>query len=75
MYIVYKFFQIYNLGTGVGYSVLDMVKAFEKVSGKAVPYQVVGRRGGDVASVYAATKLAADELGWKAERDLDEMCM
>ena len=68
------YLQVYNLGTGVGYSVLDMVKAFEAASGKPVPYQVVGRRAGDVASVYAATKLAAEELGWKAERGLKEMC-
>ena len=66
---------MYNLGTGVGYSVLQMVKAFEKASGKPVPYQVVGRRSGDVATVYAATDLAAEELGWKADRGLDDMCM
>ena len=58
----------------MGYSVLDMVKAFEKASGKPVPYQIVGRRSGDVATVYAATDLAATELGWKAERGLDQMC-
>jgi UDP-glucose 4-epimerase len=66
--------KVYNLGTGVGYSVLDMVKAFEKASGRPIPYQIVGRRAGDVASVYAATELAAEELGWKAARGLEEMC-
>ncbi|XP_014664638.1 PREDICTED: UDP-glucose 4-epimerase-like isoform X2 [Priapulus caudatus] len=66
--------KIYNLGTGQGYSVLEMVKAFEAASGQKVPYKVVGRRSGDVASVYAATTLAYEELGWKAERGLAEMC-
>ncbi|KAJ1622471.1 UDP-glucose 4-epimerase C-term subunit-domain-containing protein, partial [Pavlovales sp. CCMP2436] len=63
-----------NLGTGVGYSVLDMVKAFEKASGKKVPYKIVDRRPGDVANVYAGTEKAVKELGWKAERGLEEMC-
>ena len=65
---------VVNLGTGVGYSVLDMVKAFEKASGKTVPYKLVDRRPGDVAVVYARTQKALDELGWKAERGLEEMC-
>lgn len=64
----------YNLGTGVGYSVLDMVKEFEKQSGKAIPYQFVERRSGDVASCYADPKTASDALGWKATRGLPEMC-
>jgi len=64
----------YNLGTGVGYSVLDMVKAFEKASQKPVPYKVVGRRSGDVATVYAKPDVAERDLGWKATRGLDEMC-
>lgn len=66
--------KVYNLGTGCGYSVLDMVKAFEKASGKKVPYKFVGRRSGDVATLYANSDLALKELGWKAEKKLDEMC-
>ncbi|RBW45106.1 UDP-glucose 4-epimerase GalE [Psychromonas sp. B3M02] len=64
---------IYNLGTGNGYSVLDMVKAFEAASGKAIPYQVSPRREGDIAACYAAPEKALAELGWQAERDLDAM--
>jgi len=63
-----------NLGTGNGYSVLDMVKAFEKVSGKSVPYEVVSRRSGDIATCYADSSYAKEKLDWKAECDLDEMC-
>lgn len=63
-----------NLGTGNGYSVLDMVKAFENASGKEVPYQIVGRRPGDIATCYADPAYAAERLGWKAECGLDEMC-
>lgn len=63
-----------NLGTGVGYSVLDMVTAFEKAAGKPVPYKLVDRRPGDVAVVYAGTECAQEVLGWKAERGLEEMC-
>jgi UDP-glucose 4-epimerase len=63
-----------NLGTGQGYSVLDMVKEFEKQSGKAIPYQFVPRRGGDVASCYADPKTASEALGWQATRGLAEMC-
>ena len=64
----------YNLGTGTGYSVLDMVQAFEAASGQRVPYDVVARREGDVAACYADASLAAKELGWRAERDLRAMC-
>jgi UDP-glucose 4-epimerase len=64
----------YNLGTGQGYSVLDMVKAFEQQSGKTIAYQFVGRRSGDVASCYADPQTARDELDWVATRGLDEMC-
>lgn len=64
----------YNLGTGQGYSVLEMVKAFEKASAKNVAYQVVGRRPGDIASCYADPSKADQELGWRAEFGLDEMC-
>jgi len=63
-----------NLGTGTGYSVLDIVKAFERVSGKGVPYQIVDRRPGDIATCYADPAYAKERLGWKAERELDEMC-
>ena len=63
-----------NLGTGNGYSVLDMVKAFEKVSGKDVPYQIVDRRIGDIATCYADPAYAEKRLDWKAECELDEMC-
>ena len=64
----------YNLGTGHGYSVLDVLKAFEKASGKAVSYQIVDRRPGDVAQCYADPAKAERELGWKATRGIDEMC-
>ena len=64
----------YNLGTGHGTSVLEMVRAFEKASGRPVPYKIVGRRAGDIAICYAETALAERELGWKAERNLDQMC-
>lgn len=65
---------VYNLGTGNGSSVLDMIKAFEKASGKEVPYQLTDRRPGDVAACYADPARAKQELGWKAERGIDEMC-
>ncbi|MFR2570503.1 MAG: UDP-glucose 4-epimerase GalE [Clostridia bacterium] len=65
---------IYNLGTGKGYSVLDMVKAFEKSTGKKVPYRIAPRRPGDIATCYAETKKAKEELGWVAEKTLDDMC-
>jgi len=65
---------IVNLGTGNGYSVLDMVKAFEKASGKNIPYQIVDRRPGDIATCYADPTFAEKKLGWKAECELDEMC-
>ena len=63
-----------NLGTGQGYSVLDMVKAFERASGRPVPYTLAPRRAGDVAACYADPHLARELLGWKAERGLDAMC-
>ena len=66
---------IYNLGTGVGYSVLDMVKAFEEATGKKVNYKIVDRRPGDIATCYADPKKAEEELGWKAEKNLEDMCM
>ncbi|MGQ3099509.1 MAG: UDP-glucose 4-epimerase GalE [Sphingopyxis solisilvae] len=64
----------WNLGTGQGYSVLDMVKAFERVNGVSIPYRIAPRRDGDVASCYASPERAARELRWTASRDLDAMC-
>jgi UDP-glucose 4-epimerase len=64
----------YNLGTGDGYSVLDMIKEFEKQSGQAIPYKIVARRQGDVAACYAEPSLARDELNWQAKKGLAEMC-
>lgn len=64
----------YNLGTGVGYSVLEMIKTFEKASGKRIPYSIVERRPGDIAVSYADAGKAKKKLGWTAKRDLDEMC-
>ncbi len=64
----------YNLGTGTGYSVLDMVEAFERASGREVPYQVVDRRPGDIAACWADPSLARRELGWEAQHDLQAMC-
>ena len=64
----------YNLGTGKGYSVLEMTKAFERASGKDVPYKIAERRAGDIAECYADPTLAEKELNWKAERDINEMC-
>ena len=66
--------KIYNLGTGNGYSVLQVVKAFEKTSGKKIPCKICPRRAGDIAECWADPSLAAKELGWKAERGIDEMC-
>jgi len=65
--------NIWNLGTGVGYSVLEIIRAFEQASGRAVPYQMVERRPGDIAQCWAAPQKAADELGWRAKRGLLEM--
>lgn len=64
----------YNLGTGTGYSVLDIVKAFEKASGQTVNYKIVDRRPGDLATCYSDPSKALNELGWKTERDLNKMC-
>jgi len=64
----------YNLGTGQGYSVLEMVRAFEKASGRKIPYRIAERRPGDIASCYADPSKAESELGWKAQRGIDDMC-
>jgi len=63
-----------NLGTGTGYSVLDMVQVFERVSQQSVPYQIVDRRPGDIATCYADPSYAKEVLGWQAELGIDEMC-
>jgi UDP-glucose 4-epimerase len=64
----------YNLGTGQGYSVLDMIKAFSIACGKQIPYRIVERRPGDIAQCYADPALALKELGWKARYSIQEMC-
>ncbi|XP_012486651.1 UDP-glucose 4-epimerase GEPI48 [Gossypium raimondii] len=66
--------EVYNLGTGKGTSVLEMVAAFEKASGKKIPLVMAGRRPGDVETVYASTKKAEHELNWKAKYGIEEMC-
>ncbi len=66
--------EIYNLGTGQGYSVLDLVKAFEEASGVKVPYEIVSRRPGDIATCYADASKAKRELGWEAQFGVAEMC-
>ena len=65
---------IYNLGTGVGYSVLDMVKAFEESTGKKVNYKIVERRAGDIATCYSDPQKAKNELHWEATKTLNDMC-
>jgi len=65
---------VYNLGTGMGYSVLEMVRSFAEVSGREVPYRIVGRRAGDIAACYADPGKARRELGWQAHLGLREMC-
>lgn len=66
--------EVFNLGTGQGYSVLDLVKTFEKVNGVQIPYEIVGRRAGDIATCYADTHKAETVLGWKAEKGIEDMC-
>ncbi len=66
--------NIYNLGTGHGYSVLEIITTFEKVNNIKVPYQIVERRAGDIASCYADPTLAKEELGWVSELEIDDMC-
>jgi UDP-glucose 4-epimerase len=64
----------YNLGTGQGYSVIEMAESFAQASGKQVPYEIVGRRAGDIAACYADPSKALHDIGWKAEKGLQEMC-
>ena len=66
--------EVFNLGTGHGYSVLDLVKTFEKVNGVKIPYVITDRRPGDIALCYADTAKAEKVLGWKAEKDIEDMC-
>ena len=65
---------IYNLGTGRGYSVLEVIQAFSKAVGRDIPYVIKPRRPGDIATCYADSTKAKNELGWTAERGIDEMC-
>lgn len=65
--------QIFNLGTGTGYSVLEMIKTFEKISGRPIPYDIVERRKGDIAECYADPTLSEQQLGWKAQYNLTDM--
>lgn len=67
-------FVVYNLGTGCGYSVLEMVKQFSVACGNEIPYEIAPRRPGDIAACYASTEKADKELGWKAKKGLKEMC-
>jgi UDP-glucose 4-epimerase len=69
-----KGIHIYNLGTGKGTSVLQLIHAFEEVNNIKIPYEIVGRRPGDIASSYADVSKAEQELGWKAKRGIKEMC-
>jgi UDP-glucose 4-epimerase len=66
--------HVFNLGTGQGYSVLELVRSFERASGRRIPYKIIERRFGDAASCYADPEQARRLLGWKAERSLDDMC-
>jgi UDP-glucose 4-epimerase len=66
--------EVFNLGTGTGYSVLDMVKAFNEANGLDLPYKIVDRRPGDIATCYADPTKSAEILGWKAEKSLTDMC-
>jgi UDP-glucose 4-epimerase len=63
-----------NLGTGQGHSVLEVVRAYQRSSGREIPYEIVARRPGDIAACYADSSAALEKLGWRAQRDLDSMC-
>ena len=67
-------FETYNLGTGIGVSVLELISAFSKASGKEIPYEICARRPGDIAACYASSEKANRELGWKAEKTINEAC-
>ena len=66
--------KVYNLGTGKGYSVLDVIKNFSEASGIDIPYVITDRRPGDIAECYSDATLAKEELGWEAKYDIKEMC-
>ncbi|MBE6111306.1 MAG: NAD-dependent epimerase/dehydratase family protein, partial [Erysipelotrichaceae bacterium] len=66
--------NIFNLGTGTGYSVLDIIKAFSQACGKEIPYVIDPRRPGDIATCYSDPSKAYEVLGWKAEKNLEDMC-
>ena len=66
--------EVFNLGTGHGYSVLELVKTFERVNGVKIPFEIVERRAGDIAVCYADTHKAETVLGWKAEKGIEDMC-
>jgi len=70
-----KSIEFFNVGTGNGFSVLEVIKSFEKTSEQKLNYQIVGRRAGDIEQIWADPKLANEELGWKAEKSLDEMTL
>lgn len=70
----FKGWKAYNLGTGRGYSVLEVINAFSKASGKEIKYEIAPRREGDVAASYADASLAEKELKWKATKDINDMC-
>ena len=65
--------EFFNLGTGVGYSVLDVINSFEDVTNSKLNYEITGRRDGDVPQLYASTDLAKEKLGWSADRELNDM--
>src|SRR5690625_7551007 len=67
-------FEVYNLGTGKGYSVLEIVKTFERVTGVNIPYEITERRPGDAAACFADPAKAEKELNWRAEKSLADMC-
>ncbi|MCL2752500.1 MAG: GDP-mannose 4,6-dehydratase, partial [Firmicutes bacterium] len=67
-------YDVFNLGTGMSYSVLEMVKAFQRASGRPVKYKIAPRRAGDIAECYASPRKAQEKLGWTAELGLDDMC-
>lgn len=69
-----SFWQVYNLGTGQGVSVLELIKTFERVTGTTIPYKISERREGDICVMYANAELAYQELGWKSKYTLEEMC-
>jgi len=66
-------YEVFNLGTGKGSTVLEVIKSFERTTGEKIPYKIVGRRDGDAESTYAATDLANKELNWNAQYNLDDM--